>query len=126
MSTDPTTRPILELPSLDGTTLGLRHHAGLWTVSPGDAVNLPLAILALELERLIKTLLVRREWYITKLRGQLAVVVITRNGVSNNKAHDLVRVDVRIDVGDLCVRPQSDVLVLVLAEIENDFPSLSH
>lgn len=126
MSTDPTTRAVLELPSLDGTTLGLRHHAGLWTVSPGDAVNLPLAVLALELERLIKTLLVRRERNIAELGRQLAVVVITRNGVSNNKAHDLVRVDVRINVGDLCVGSESDVLVLVSAEIEDDFPSLSH
>ena len=126
MSTDPTTRAVLELPSLDGTTLGLRHHAGLWTVSPGDAVNLPLAVLALELERLIKTLLVRRERNIAELARQLAVVVITRNGVSNNKAHDLVCVEVSVDISDLSVRLEGDVLVLVLGEVNNDFPALCH
>ena len=126
MSTYPAAGAVLERPSLNGTTLGLSHDASLRSISPGNTVDLPLAALALELKGVIDTLLVRRERDVAELCREFLVSVVGFDCVTYNKAHDLVCVEVWVDISDLSVRLECDVLVLVLGEVNNDFPALCH
>ena len=122
----PAARAVLERPPLNGTTLRLSHDTGLRSVSPGDTVYLPLATLALELEGVIDTLLVRREGDSAECSRELLVSVVGFDSVTYNKAHDFVGVKVGVDVSNLSVRLECDVLVLVLREVNDDFPALGH
>jgi hypothetical protein len=82
--------------------------------------------LALELKGVIDTLLVRREGNSAERGGEFLVPVVGLYSVTYDEAHDFVGVKVRVNIGDLGVRLEGDVLVLVLGEVNNDFPALGH
>lgn len=126
MKTYPAAGAVLERPSLNGTTLGLSHDASLRSISPGNTVDLPLAPLALEFERVIEALLVRREGDIAECGRECLVSVVGFDSIADHKAHDFVCVKVRIDISNLSVRLERDVLVLEGAEVNNDLPALGH
>lgn len=126
MSTYPAAGAVLERPSLNGTTLRLSHDAGLGSISPGDTVDLPLATLALELERVIDALLVRREGDVAECSRECLVSEVRFDSVAYNKAHDFVGVKVGVDIGDFGVRLEGDILVLEGAEVNHDFPAFGH
>ena len=126
MSTYPAAGTVLERPSLDGTTLRLSHDASLRSISPGDTVDLPLAALALEFERVIDALLVRRERDVAECRWECFIPVVGFDSVAYDKAHYFVRVKVGVDIGDFGVRLEGHILVLECAEVNDDFPAFSH
>jgi hypothetical protein len=73
--------------------------------------------------------LVRWEGNIAKLSGKFQHALRVSVGgdrVSNNEAHHLISVEVRVDVGNLSIRLESDVLILEVGEVKDDFPALCH
>jgi hypothetical protein len=124
--TYPAARTVLQRPSLNGTTLRLSHNARLRPISPSNAVDLPLAAGALELECVVDAHFIWREIHISKLSGKLVILVSAANRITDDKAHNFIGVKIWVNVGDLSIRSECDVLILVSTEIKNDFPALSH
>jgi len=122
----PAASTVLENPVLNGTACRFCEDALFRTISPGDAVDLPLATLTLELELVFDSSVGRWEWHIAEFGGKVIVLVRIGNSVSDNELHDFVGVEVVGVVGHLLVAPQCHVAVLVGAEIDNDLPSFSH
>ena len=78
---------------------------------------------------MIEADLVGREGNIAKFGGEFlhAVLIFLRgDSASNDEAHHLISVKVRIDIGNLGILLECDVLVLVIGEVEDNFPTLGH
>ena len=121
----PSPSSVLQNPVLNGTTFRLRKDAFLRPISPCDSINHPLAALAPEFEFVGDSFLVWREVHLAELSWKLAIVACIRNGVADNKSHNLVGVEVGIHIGNVSIAPQRDVLIPILREIKDDFPALS-
>lgn len=86
----PTTSAVLEDPVLNGSTLGLSENALLRTISPGDAVDLPFASLALELELVLDSGVCRREGNVAELQAGGHGRNVALGRVADDETHNLV------------------------------------
>jgi hypothetical protein len=85
-----------------------------------------MTALTFKFEVMSDSLLVWRKVDVAKLGWQVSVVGCVRDGVSDDKPHDLISVKVGIYVGDVCVTLECDILIAVRRKVENYLPALSN
>jgi hypothetical protein len=117
---------ILQDPVLYSATLRFRKNTVRRPISPRHAIDHPFATLTFELEVVGDGLLVRRKVDVAKLGWQLSVIRRVRDGVADDKPHDLISVEIGIYVGDVCVTLKSDVLIAIRGKVEDYLSALSN